>query len=137
MSIKSIFKKIGGSLLPARVILKGKRVIFMTTFYLKMCQSYGVSVTLEECNRQLGLVDNVDALKLPAALQDKVWNVGDEKSLDRVTAAIECGDVSTVNRVVMSITPAWLRYDSGSCNIMRNDIETIVSCVSQRHAAMG
>lgn len=109
----------------------------MTTFYLKMCQSYGVDVTLEDCNRQLGLVDNVDALKLPAALQDNVWKDGVEMSLKTVTAAIDRGDVSAINRAVMSITPAWLRYDAGSCNIMRNDIETIVSCVSQRHVAMG
>jgi hypothetical protein len=135
MTIMNLLRKIVGVLLPESIALKGKRVIFMTTFYLKMCQNSGIPISLEECNRQLGLVDDVDALKLPAALKNTVWKSNMETSLGHVTEAINNGDTSTINQVVIGLTPAWLRYDASSCN-MQTDIETIVSCVSQRHAAM-
>lgn len=136
MTIKRMIKKIGGSLLPDSIILRSKRVIFMTTLYLKMSQRYNASVSLEECNRQLGLVENVDALKLPAALQNKVWKDDKQETFDTVAAAISNGDTSSVSQAVMSITPAWLKYDVDT-SLMENDIDTIVGCVAQRRSAMG
>lgn len=123
-------------MLPDSIILRSKRVIFMTTLYLKMSQRYNASVSLEECNRQLGLVENVDALKLPAALQNKVWKDDKQETFDTVAAAISNGDTSSISQAVMSITPTWLKYDADT-TLMENDIDTIVGCVAQRRSAMG
>jgi hypothetical protein len=107
----------------------------MTTLYLKISQSARTSNSLEECNRQLGLVDNVAALKLPAAIKDKVWCSTNLSTFDKVATAITSGDTSTVSQAVMSITPAWLNYDAGSC-LMKNDIDAVVFCISRQRVTL-
>jgi hypothetical protein len=135
MNIKNTFKKLINLLFSDKVILKSKRVIFMTTLYLKISQSARTSNSLEECNRQLGLVDNVAALELPAAIKDKVWCSSNLSTFDKVASAIKTGDTSSVSLAVLSITPAWLNYDAGSC-LMKNDIDAVVSCVSRQRVRL-
>jgi hypothetical protein len=136
MFIKRIFRSIGDRLLPKQVIARSKRVIFMTTLYLKMAQIYTpCKGTLEECNRRLGLVDNVDALKLPAVLQDKIWKDELQETFEKVDKDISRGDISGVCQKVLSITPRWLQYGNQT-GAMQHDIEVIASCVSRRRVVM-
>lgn len=136
MTIGSILKGIGSRLLSEKIIVRSKRTIFMTTLYLKMAGIYTPSKdTLEECNKRLGLVCNVDALKLPAVLQDTIWDRTASATLEKVDKEISRGDINGVCQRVIAITPRWLRYGSHS-DAMRHDIEAIANCVIQRKRAL-
>lgn len=132
MTIKGILRRMGSAVLPERVIARSKRVIFMTNLYLRMTKIYNpCNDTLVECNRRLGLVDNPNALKLPAVLQDKIWNADAEETFAKVNKDILCGDLTGVCQKVLAITPSWLQYGRKP-DEMRHDIEVVASCVSQR-----
>ena len=119
-----------GMLLP----IHGKRILLVTTLHLQLVRD-GIfrEETLEKLNRALRLAKFDDALQLPAAVYDRVW---DDAKLQAAVRAVIRGSIRDQNltydnavklsEAVLKVAPSWLHY--GRHDDMVKDLVSLFYC---------
>lgn len=116
-----------------RTVARAKRVIFMTTLYLQMIRNTNPSKDcLEDLNRLFKLVGDVNALRLPSLLRQKIWGNKDA-AIRRADEKLAEGNLDEACQTVLSNTPRWLRYDKKTPEGLdqQNDVKDVALKVAQ------
>lgn len=120
------------SLLGLVLSIHGKRILLVTTLHLQLVRD-GIfqEETLEKLNEALRLAKFNDALRLPQAVYDKVW---DDKKLQEAIRSASNGEIKgrmidfeeakRLSESVVSVSPEWLRY--GRRDDMVNDLINLI-----------
>lgn len=119
-----------------------KRILLVTTLHLQLVRD-GIfrEETLEKLNQAMGLAKYEDALKVPAAVYDEVW---DHDALSKAIhetvngyvadACLPFEDAKKISESILNVTPHWLQY--GRRDDMMKDLIQLFYCqASQPRAA--
>lgn len=113
----------------------GKRIVFLTTTYIKLHrESRTCPAKLEELNKRLHIARHVDALELPARMCDMVWGKDDlEKAVcascgmqrcNLITCNLSESNLKRACQAIVDAAPSWLRY--GRQSDMIDDMVNLV-----------
>ncbi len=115
MKIKHLLQSFFSYILKRIVPVRTRRFTFMTSLALTIKQVHGAKAdTLQKINELLNLVDDTDALKIPAMIQDYVW---DEQQISRCLMGHSVQEIAanqtllaTVSKTIFTASKPWLRY---------------------------
>jgi hypothetical protein len=123
--IQERVRAIGESILSLIVPDRGKRAIFLASFFAQLKDdSLGVDKeTLVKLNKAMDLVKREESLGLPVQLNRAIWHGVNSKELrldDLHEQALTPAKLRLVCNKVLESMPAWLRY--GDETVIREDL---------------
>lgn len=97
-----------------------KRNIFMASLFLSFTPGKDSGKDdLKQCNDELKLVHDVEALKLPSAMRKMVWS--DTRTIESAKESMSVGRIDTAVETVWTKMPRWLKYSG-----IKEDIEEVL-----------
>ena len=130
--IRVILFIIAGSLIP----LKGKRILFVVSVYLRMLRlTSNTTKAYDKLNQALKLAENTKALDLPYAIYELLWSEKLEAIIRNQPGELFFGGTKEQTLAITDMcgqivqrTPMWLRY--GDFGAMLKDSVRTVECVN-------